>query len=92
MFEVDGLRQGGEASDQGLSKLQWGSYLAAALAYLLIRQNDAVGLMLFDTKVRTYIPPKAIRRSFDASSMHSMVSNREARPIAVPSCTKRPSV
>lgn len=51
--------RGGPASDQGLSKLQWGSYLAAALTYLLIRQNDAVGLMLFDTKVRTYIPPKA---------------------------------
>ena len=43
----------------GVSKLQWGSYLAAALSYLLIRQNDAVGLMLFDTEVRTYIPPKA---------------------------------
>ena len=43
----------------GLTKLQWGSYLAAALTYLLIRQNDAVGLMLFDTEVRAYIPPKA---------------------------------
>ena len=43
----------------GLSKLQWGSYLAAALSYLLLRQNDAVGLMLFDTEVRAYIPPKA---------------------------------
>ncbi len=43
----------------GLTKLQWGSYLAAALTYLLIRQNDSVGLMLFDTEVRSYIPPKA---------------------------------
>lgn len=48
-----------KGDEKGLSKLQWGSYLAAALAYLLIRQNDAVGLMLFDTQVRTYIPPKA---------------------------------
>ncbi len=46
-------------SPDGLTKLQWGSYLAAALTYLLIRQNDAVGLMLFDTEVRSYIPPKA---------------------------------
>ena len=44
---------------QPASKLQWGSYLAAALSYLLLRQNDAVGLLLFDTEVRTYIPPKA---------------------------------
>jgi uncharacterized protein (DUF58 family) len=42
-----------------LSKLQWGSYLAAALTHLLLRQNDAVGLVLFDSSVRTYLPPKA---------------------------------
>ena len=42
-----------------IDKLTWGSYLAAALTYLLVRQNDAVGLLLFDSKVRTYIPPRA---------------------------------
>jgi uncharacterized protein (DUF58 family) len=42
-----------------VSKLQWGSYLAAALTHLLLRQNDAVGLVLFDNAVRTYLPPKA---------------------------------
>src|SRR5712691_297716 len=56
---MDFGRSKGGSSDSGLSKLQWGCYLAAALTYLLIRQNDAVGLMLFDTQVRTYIPPKA---------------------------------
>ena len=56
--------KGGTASDQGMSKLQWGCYLAAALSYLLIRQNDSVGLMLFDTKVRSYIPSKAHPRQF----------------------------
>jgi uncharacterized protein (DUF58 family) len=42
-----------------MDKLSYGCYLAAALSYLLIRQNDAVGLLLFDDKVREYIPPKA---------------------------------
>lgn len=42
-----------------LTKLQYASYLAAALSYLLIRQNDAVGLMLFDTGIRQFIPPRA---------------------------------
>ena len=42
-----------------IDKLTWGSYLAAALTYLLVRQNDAVGLLLFDSKVRSYIPPRA---------------------------------
>jgi len=42
-----------------LSKLAYGSYLAAALAYLMLHQNDAVGLVLFDAEVRAYLPPKA---------------------------------
>ena len=42
-----------------IDKLTYGAYLAAALSYLLIRQNDAVGLLLFDTKVRSSIPPRA---------------------------------
>lgn len=44
---------------RALSKLQWGSYFAAACAYLLLRQNDAVGVVLFDRAVRTYLPPSA---------------------------------
>jgi len=43
----------------GLSKLEYGSYLAAALTYLMLRQNDAVGLVLFDNGVRMYLPPRA---------------------------------
>lgn len=42
-----------------LNKLAYGSYLAAALAYLMLHQNDAVGLVLFDTEIRQYLPPKA---------------------------------
>ena len=42
-----------------IDKLSYGAYLASALTYLLIRQNDAVGLVLFDKEVRQYIPPKA---------------------------------
>ncbi len=42
-----------------LSKLQYGSYLAAALTHLMLKQNDAVGLVLFDSGIRSYLPPKA---------------------------------
>jgi uncharacterized protein (DUF58 family) len=42
-----------------VSKLEYGSYLAAALTYLLLKQNDAVGLTLFDTDVRQHLPAKA---------------------------------
>jgi uncharacterized protein (DUF58 family) len=42
-----------------LSKLEYGSYLAAALTHLMLRQNDAVGLVLFDDEIRTMLAPKA---------------------------------
>src|SRR5438309_1449259 len=44
---------------KGVSKLVYGSYLAASLTYLMLHQNDAVGLVLFDSEVRQYLPPKA---------------------------------
>jgi uncharacterized protein (DUF58 family) len=53
-----------------MSKLTYGSYLAAALTYLLLRQNDAVGLVLFDRNIRQQLPPRArptqFRRMLDA--------------------------
>lgn len=42
-----------------IDKLSYGGHLAAALAYLLIRQNDAVGLVTFDSEVRDFIRAKA---------------------------------
>lgn len=44
-----------------VSKIQYGSYLAAALTYLMLRQRDAVGLVTFDSKVRCYIPPRSVQ-------------------------------
>ncbi len=48
-----------ELDGQKLSKFEYAKHLAAALAYLLIGQQDAVGLVTFDTSLRTYLPPKA---------------------------------
>ncbi|HRQ89683.1 MAG TPA: DUF58 domain-containing protein [Bacteroidia bacterium] len=42
-----------------LSKFDYARYLAAAMGYLLIRQQDAVGLVTFDEAVRTYLRPAA---------------------------------
>jgi len=42
-----------------LSKFEYARYLAAALAYLLIRQQDAVGLVAFDEGIRHYLRPQA---------------------------------
>lgn len=42
-----------------ISKLRFGSLLAAALTYLLLRQNDAVGLGIFDETLREFLPARA---------------------------------
>jgi uncharacterized protein (DUF58 family) len=47
-----------KSSENGLSKLQYGSCLAACLAYFMMRQRDATGLTVFDTKTRLMLPPR----------------------------------
>lgn len=42
-----------------VTKLQYSSYLAAALAYLMNRQRDAVGLIAFDDRIRKMVAPSA---------------------------------
>ena len=46
-------------ASQGVSKLEYGSFLAACLAYLSHRQRDRVGIVTFDTEIRAYVPPSA---------------------------------
>lgn len=40
-----------------VTKLDYGSFVAASLAYLVLQQTDSVGLALFDRKVKSYINP-----------------------------------
>lgn len=44
---------------RGVTKLQYGSVLAASLAYLMNRQRDAVALTTFDDAIVTMVPPGA---------------------------------
>ncbi|MCB1245089.1 MAG: DUF58 domain-containing protein [Verrucomicrobiales bacterium] len=44
---------------KALSKFAYARHLAAAFTYLFIRQQDAVGLVTFDTEVRRYLRPVA---------------------------------
>ena len=48
----------GFASGAALSKLEYGCFLAASLAYLMAFQHDAVGLTTFDTAVRDRFPAR----------------------------------
>lgn len=46
----------GYRGQKGILKFDYARKLAASLAYLLMSQQDAVGLVTFDTKVRDIIP------------------------------------
>ncbi len=55
-------RREGPAGDAIVDKLTYGCLLAASLAHLMIRQQDAVGLCLFDDKIRHMIPHRSVRK------------------------------
>ena len=43
----------------GISKFDYARYIAAALAYLVLQQQDSVGLATFDHEVRQYLRPSS---------------------------------
>jgi uncharacterized protein (DUF58 family) len=46
------------ASDGNISKLEYATTLVAGLSYLMVKQQDAVGLTLYSDKINKYFPPK----------------------------------
>lgn len=56
---LDGSASMGYGSGK-IKKIQYATYLASALTYLMLWQRDAVGLVTFDEKVKTYLPPRSM--------------------------------
>jgi len=56
---LDASASMGFASAGRISKFTYGVSLAAALSYLMIRQQDAVGAAVYDTELRGFIPPRS---------------------------------
>lgn len=54
------------ASDGSVSKADYGSFLTAALSYLMLGQGDSTSLVLFDEKIRKQIPPRSRRTHLNA--------------------------
>jgi uncharacterized protein (DUF58 family) len=42
-----------------VNKLEYAKFLAASIAYLVLKQRDSVGLSVFDSEVRAYMPPRS---------------------------------
>jgi uncharacterized protein (DUF58 family) len=55
-----------------LNKYEYGCTVAACLAYLLLRQSDAVGCITFDADVRQIVPARSQQTHIDAvvNAMH----------------------
>lgn len=58
---LDRSRSMSYASERNISKLEYASTLVAGLSYLMILQQDAVGLSLYAEKIDKYLPPKSTR-------------------------------
>jgi uncharacterized protein (DUF58 family) len=55
---IDTSASMGYAHATSVTKLQYAQFLAASLAYLLSRQQDAVGVVGFDKAVHTHVPAR----------------------------------
>jgi uncharacterized protein (DUF58 family) len=64
-----------------LSKFEYGQYLAAALSYLMVKQQDAVGLVTFDDQIRAFIKaasrPSQVRLVLEA--LHQAKPGQDTR-------------
>ena len=64
-----------------VSKLEYAQLLAASLGYLMLKQQDAVGLTLFDDQIRVNIPARSKRSHLNVilSQMENISAGPETR-------------
>jgi uncharacterized protein (DUF58 family) len=46
-------------ASRGITKIEYGAFVAACLGYLAQRQRDRVGIITFDSEIVTHVPPSA---------------------------------
>lgn len=67
-----------ECANTGISKLNYGTTLAAALAHLALKQHDAVGLTLYADEVLMHLEPRA--KPHQLEEILRAIANTKARP------------
>ncbi len=85
MIALDQSASMGYASDGHITKFQYASYLAAALAYLVLQQRDAAGIATYSTDIESYLPPRSKRsyvreliRTVDEATPHDKTGTAQA--------------
>ena len=71
-----------------ITKLDYASFFAAALSYLVIHNNDRVSLQLFDDKIRAFYPPGSTGRHLD-TLLHALEKNVPGEPTSVSQALRR---
>ena len=67
---------------QELTKFDYSICLAAALAYLMVHQQDPIGLITFDEQIRTSLPPRS-KRSQLANILALLAKARPTGPTDI---------
>lgn len=70
---VDSSASMGFKEKSELSKLEYASFFAACLAWLVVSKNDQVGLQIFDQDIRHHLPPGSTRKH-----LHTILNLLEA--------------
>lgn len=73
---------------QQLTKFDYSICVAAALAYLMIHQQDPIGLVLFDDEIRECIPPRS-RRTQLGNILARLASAKPTGKTHVAECLQR---
>jgi uncharacterized protein (DUF58 family) len=68
----------------GVTKFRYAVMMAAAFAYLMLRQRDAVGLVLFDEELRLLLEPRAARRQLNVllGALAQAAPAKRTKPLA----------
>ncbi|MEE9568990.1 MAG: DUF58 domain-containing protein [Candidatus Binatia bacterium] len=69
-------------TSNGISKFAYGSILTASLAYLILKQQDAAGLVTFSNRIESFIPPRA-KRGYLMEILHSLERQTPSGETAV---------
>ncbi len=80
-----------------ISKLEYGAYLAAALCFLMVKQRDAAGMVLFDETLNYYVPPKAkmswlvriFQKLEEVVNQKEFFTHRTATPVVLHQIAKK---
>jgi uncharacterized protein (DUF58 family) len=60
-------------ASNGVTKFDYGCTLTASLAYLILKQQDAAGLVTFSNRIEAFVPPKA-KRDYLTQILHALES------------------